>query len=242
MYLAPVPRSGTKLDALEEMLARTGDDPERLTLVQRAQRFKRSWVELAQALATLHTTRSYERWGFSSLHEYCAAELAVKAATVDKLLLSLSTVQRHAPDVLERDGVARPIPSLEAVEYFGRALGTDERPGPARRLDASDDVIAELRNAVFDESQGVRELRQRFTPTLHPERSPRDEEEELVRRAQQASERLRELVHDVPGLTEARIARVIAALEAFERDLGALHPARDAARNTKKPGRTRAEA
>jgi hypothetical protein len=231
-----------RLDALEAMLARTGDDPERLALVQRAQRFKRSWVELAQALAGLRASRSYERWGFADLNEYCAKELSVKPATVDKLLLSLSTVQRHAPEVLERDGVASPIPSLDAVEYFGRALGTDERPGPARRLDAPDDVIAELRSAVFDESQGVRELRQRFTPTLHPERAERDEDDEVVRRAQQASERLRELVHDVPGLTEARIARVVAALEAFERDLAALQPARDAARRAKKSGRARAEA
>ena len=242
MYLARVPRTGTRLDDLEEVLARAGDDPERLTLVQRAQRFKRSWVELAQSLAALRSSRSYERWGFADLHEYCAKELAVKPVTVDKLLLSLNTVQRHAPEVLERDGVARSIPSLEAVEYFGRALGTDDRPGPARRLDAPDNVIDELRSAVFDENQGVRELRQRFAPALHPERAERDEEEELVRRAQQASERLRLMVQDVPGLTEARIARVTAALEAFERDLAALHPAKEAARSAKKPGRARAEA
>ena len=242
MYLPPVPRRETKLDALEAMLARAGEDPERLELVQRAQRFKRSWIELAEALAGLRASRSYERWGYGDLHEYCGKELSIKAATVDKLLLSLGTMQRHAPDVLERDGVARPIPSLDAVEYFGRALGTEERPGPARRLDAPDELIAELRSAVFDENQGVRELRQRFTPALHPERPVRDEEEEIVRRAQQASERLRLLVHDVPGLTEARIARVIAALEAFERDLAALQPSKEAARSARKPGRTRAEA
>jgi hypothetical protein len=242
VYLARVPRTGTRLDDLEEVLARAGDDPERLTLVQRAQRFKRSWVELAQSLAALRASRSYERWGFADLHEYCAKELAVKPVTVDKLLLSLNTVQRHAPEVLERDGVARSIPSLEAVEYFGRAIGTDDRPGPARRLDAPDSVIDELRSAVFDENQGVRELRQRFTPALHPERAERDEEDELVRRAQQASERLRLMVQDIPGLTEARIARVTAALEAFERDLASLHPAKEAARSAKKPGRARAEA
>jgi hypothetical protein len=235
-----MPRGNTKLDALEAVLARTGDDPERLELVQRAQRFKRSWVELAQALAAARDSRAYERWGFGDLHEYCAKELSLRAATVDKLLWSLGTVQRHAPEVLERDGVARHVPSLDAVEYFGRALGSEERPGPALRTSEPDALIAELRSAVFDDNQGVRELRQRFSPTLHPERSSPDDDD-VVRRTLAASERLRALVLEVDELSEARVGRVLAALEALERDLAALQPQRRAARTAKKPTPARAE-
>ena len=110
-----MPRSRSKLDDLADMLARTGDDPERLDVVQRAQRFKRSWVDLAESLVRLRKSRAYEAWGYADLHEYCNKELAIRGATVDKLLLSFTTVERHAPEVLARDGVARDIPSSSAA-------------------------------------------------------------------------------------------------------------------------------
>lgn len=214
-------RSNSKLDALEQMLARGGDDPQRLELVRRAQRFKRSWVELAEALASLRSSRAYERWGYGDLHDYCTKELSIRAATVDKLLLSLGTIERHAPEVLQRDGVARDIPSLDAVDYFGRAIGTEERPGPIRRLDAPDEVIEQLRTAVFDEGQSVRELRQHFTPLIRPERE-HDDRDDVVKKTRAAAQRLWELVPEVRGVSEARVGRVLAVLEALMRDLDAL--------------------
>ena len=237
-------RGNPKLDALAQMLERAGDDPQRLELVHRAQRFKRSWVELAEALATLRKNRAYERWGYGDLQDYCTKELAIRAATVDKLLLSLSTVQRHAPEVLQRDGVARDIPSLDAVDYFGRAIGTEEKPGPVRRLDAPDDVIEQLRNAVFDENNSVRELRQRFTPMLRPERD-HDEGDDAVRKTKAAAQRLVELVPTVRGVSEARVGRVLAVLEALLRDLEALlqepAAARTAGKTVKSKGRSRGQ-
>jgi hypothetical protein len=232
-------RGNPKLDALAQMLERAGDDPQRLELVRRAQRFKRSWVELAEALATLRKNRAFERWGYGDLQDYCNKELAIRAATVDKLLLSLSTVQRHAPEVLQRDGVARDIPSLDAVDYFGRAIGTEEKPGPVRRLDAPDDVIEQLRHAVFDENQSVRELRQHFTPVLRPERD-HDGADDAVRKTKAAAQRLLELVPTVRGVSEARVGRVLAVLEALLRDLdGLLEPA--AARTAGKTVKGKAE-
>lgn len=214
-------RGNTKLDALEQMLER-GDDPQRLELVRRAQRFKRSWVELAEALATLRKNRAYERWGYADMMDYCSKELQIRSATVDKLLLSLSTVQRHAPEVLKRDGVAHDIPSLDAVDYFGRAIGTEEKPGPVRRLDAPDDVIEQLRKSVFDDGQSVRELRQTFTPLLRPERVVVDDGDDAARKAKTAAQKLMELVPNVPGVSEARVGRVLAVLEALLRDLEGL--------------------
>ncbi len=214
-------RSNRKLDALEQMLERTGDDPERLDLVKRAQRFKRSWVELAEALARVHKNQAYVTWGYGDLHEYCARELAIKPATADKLLLSLSTVERHAPEVLKRDGVARDIPSIDAVDYFNRALGSEDKPGPFRRLDAPDELVQQLRSAVFDEGNSVRELRERFDPVLRP-KPEQSEALEQLRRTRAAAHKLQGLLPEVEGLTEARVGRVLAALEALLRDLDAL--------------------
>jgi hypothetical protein len=214
-------RANRKLDALEQILSRAGDDPVRLDLVQRAQRFKRSWVELAEGLTQLQRSRAYEDWGYADLHENCSKELAIKQATVDKLLLSFGTVQRHAPEVLRHDGVGRSIPSIEAVDYFNRALGSDEKPGPFRRLDAPGDLVDQLRSAVFEENSSVRELRERFEPVIHP-KPDRSDALDLIRRTRAAATKLEALLSEVDGLTEARVARVVAALEALKRDLDAI--------------------
>ena len=234
-----MPRSHPKLDALAQMLERTGDDPQRLELVRRAQRFKRSWLELAEALQELSRSRAFETWGYADLREYCSKELSIRSATVDKLLLSFSTLERHAPEVLERDGVARNIPSLDALDFFSRALGDEQRPGPLRRLDAPDDLERQLRSAVFEEGQSVRELRDRFNPVLRP-RPEEEETHDLARKAQAAAKRLHELVPEVPGLTEARVGRVLAVLEALLNDLGALLEKPAAARTASKRGPAKA--
>jgi hypothetical protein len=216
-----MPSGNTKLDALAAMLERAGDDPLRLQLVRRAQAFKRSWLELAQALAQLQQVRAYEAWGYADLHEYCNRELSIKPATVDKLVLSYGTLSRHAPEVLERDGVARPIPSVEAVDYFSRALGEDDGKRGARRLDASPDVLDDLRSAVFEQGHNVSELRSRFNPVLYP-KPEGTEGQALWRRAREGARRLLELVRQIEQLSEARVARVEASLQALERDLDKL--------------------
>jgi hypothetical protein len=214
-------RSDTKLDALAEKLERSGDDPRRLDLVQRARRFKRSWIELAEGLIALRQSQDYSQWGYGDLHEYCNKELSIRSATVDKLLVSFSTVQRHAPEVLQRDGVQREVPSLDAIDYFNRALGTETKPGPFRRLDAPDHVLDQLRTAVFEEGQNVRELRERFNPVLRP-KAESENKDDAVRRARTAAQKLSQALSEVEGLTEARVARVQAAIEALLRDLDQL--------------------
>ena len=213
--------SRDRLDVLADKLEQSGDDPFRLTIVRCAQRFKRSWVELAEALSKLQKSRDFERWGYSDLADYCNKELAIRPATADKLLLSLSTLERHAPEVLRRDGVARNIPSIEAVDFYNRALGDEQKPGPFLRLDAPDELVEQLKAAVFDEGQSVRELRERFAPVMRP-KGEEEPEHEHAKKTRAAATRLHELVPEVPGLTEARIGRVLAILEALISDIDAI--------------------
>lgn len=215
------------LEALADQLERSGGDPARVDIVRRAERFKRSWVELAEGLYQLRKRRTYEQWGYSELHEYCQKELHIKATTIDKLMISYGTLREHAPEVLKRDGVARDIPSLESVDYFSRAVPPannedDEIPtGTRRRLDAPPSVIDELRSAVFDEAQSVGELRKRFDPILRPKPEGADEADAL-RKLKSIAEKLGAGVQSTPGLTEKRVGRVVAMVEALVRDLDEL--------------------
>jgi hypothetical protein len=217
-----MPKGHEVLEALADRMERNGADPARVDIVRRAQRFKRSWVELAEGLTHLRKSRRYEEWGYADLNEYGLKELHIKAVTLDKLMLSYGALREHAPDVLRRDGVSREIPSLDAVDYFSRVLGTSSQDdGARRRLDAPKGVLDELRAAVFDEGRSLGELRKRFDPILRP-RNESDEHGDNLRKLKSLAERLGESVQAVEGLSEKRVARVLAVLEALVRDLDEL--------------------
>jgi hypothetical protein len=211
------------LEALADRIEQGGGDPARVDIVRRAQRFKRSWIELAEGLHALRKNRRYEKWGYSDLADYCSKELHIKAATLDKLVLSYGALRTHAPEVLRRDGVAREIPSLEAVDYFSRAVGPDpddkgDDTDTRRRLDAPREVLDELRAAVFEEQRSVGELRKRFDPIFRP-KSASDDAADSLRKLKSMAERLTSAVQTTEGLSEKRVGRVLAVMEALVRDV-----------------------
>lgn len=246
-----------KIEALAELLERTGGDAQRLEVVRRTQRFKRSWIELAETLARVRSDRAYTRWGFNDFYRYCAEELTLKRPTVDKLILSFSTIQSHAPEVLEWDGVAKVIPSYEAVDYFSRAVGkispddgeaeaawdaTEDRrdpgevapPRPKRRSDEDAEFLQTVRHAVFDEGQPVAELRKRFDPVLYP-RPKGAEKLEILQKASAAARRLAELLPDIDGIEPKRIQRLEVELGGLREEIDAL--AEDVRKGLERPAK-----
>jgi hypothetical protein len=226
-----VPKSTRKLDALAALLERTGGDPKRIEAVRRAQNFRRSWLDLAEILIEVRNRHLYEKWGYGDLYAYAEDELTLKRATVDKLTISYNTLERHAPQVLERDGVATKIPSYDAIEYFDRTVGELEReqtedeaaneaPRRGRVPQPPDpDLRREFEEAVFNEGQPVSELRRRFDPHFFPK--PKGAEElELLKKTNAAARKLAELIAEVDGLPETMVRKL-------EADLGKLRSALD---------------
>jgi hypothetical protein len=217
-----VPSATEKIEALIQRLEQTGAEPRRLDALRSTQRFKRSWVELAETLVNLRRDKTFESWGYEDFHTYCAQELHLRRATVDKLTISFSTLQRLAPQVLAWDGVEREIPSLQAVDYFGKAVEVANL-GPAaneqtRPKQQPRQVIKDLRHAVFDEGQSVAELRRRFDPILRPK--PKGTETlDVIQRALAATRKLVDLVPEIDGLAEKRVATVERALGGLRQDL-----------------------
>lgn len=220
-----------KIDDLIAVLEKTGADPLRLDVLRRTRQFKRSWVDLAEALVEVRRNRAYESWGYEDLYAYCRDELSLRKATVDKLTASYHAIRTHAPAVLERDGIAKVIPSYEAVGYFERAAkAANDTAGSKEEDRAKSMALDELRRAVFDEGRPVSELRRRFDPVLHPKTT---EEQQLaaVTTALRLSARLAEVLPDVEGLDEARVEEMEVALGTLRRDLEALaEPLREAVR------------
>ena len=235
-----------KIDALLAELTRTGADPDRLEALRCTQRFKRSWVELGETLVRMRQQDSHERWGFTDFYEYCAAELHLRRATVDKLTISFSTLQRLAPQVLKWDGIQREVPSYQAVDYFGKAM---DRAKDARAANDSHppqrEQIKELRTAVFDEGQSVGELRRRFDPIFHP-KAKGTEDLEVIGRTRSAANKLIAVLPDVPGLSDRCTTAVEKAIGLLRTELEDLEaPLRDKLERAKKkasaPARTTAK-
>ncbi len=250
-------RATKKLDDLARLLEKTGGDPQRLEAVKRAQRFRRSWIDLAQMLCKIRSKRSYQRWGYEDFHTYCSEELTLKKATVDKLTISYSTLERHAPAVLDRDGIAKTIPSYEAIDYYSKVVDTpandagddedDEAPRPRRASKlppprVTDEVVSELRTAVFDEGQPVAELRKRFDPIIFPQ--PKNAEKlAVIQRASAAARKLAELLPDIEGLPESQVSRLESQLGKLRTDLEQLaEPLKEKVARAQKRARKRGRA
>src|SRR2546423_4784213 len=105
------------------------NDPVRADTLQKARAFKRTWLELAEALSGCNEKRLWENWGFSDFDAYCRKELHLRGSTVAKLLGSYRFLESSAPRVIERaraDHYEAPIPSIAAVEFVQTATERGE--------------------------------------------------------------------------------------------------------------------
>lgn len=193
-----------------------------MQVVSRARAFKRSWVDMAEALCKVRDEGLFQRWGYESLHAYALEELNIKRATCDKLTVSYSAMEQHVPHVLEWDGVAQELPTIDAVDYFARAL--DPRPrrhGEPPPPPPDDEVVAELRTAIFDDLAGAPALRRRFNEVLHP-KSDDEHRRELLGRVRSTADRLESLVGGTGLLADARVEDVARCMEQLREDLDRL--------------------
>jgi hypothetical protein len=204
-----------KLHERADALLAEGAEPFRVEVIRRARRFKRSWLEMAEALCDLKVRKSYENWGFSDLYSYCAEELLIKRATVDKLTGSYRTIQRYAPELLQGDGDDARVPSFDSVDYFARAVG--ER-GHAPDEPPSHALIDQLKGAVFDEARPVASIRKQFHATLFPKRDEGLLHEHTERTRAQVR-RLVDALSTVHGIDDDTLRDATRVLEALERAL-----------------------
>ncbi len=209
-----------RLGDLAEALEAEGADELRIHVVRRAGEFKRSWVMMAEALVEVRNRESYLDWGYEDFYTYCSLELQLKQATADKLTGSYVALKRHAPSVLKRDGLNERIPTCDAVDYFAKALQKNPSNDSGERA-VADEVVDELRHAVFEEGAPVSDLRKRFNPAFNPKPAGA-EQLDTLRRTTAAVRRLERSIEEIEGLPRTTVRASLDALEALREDLTAL--------------------
>jgi len=157
----------TKTDQMmEDRMIAVSDDPVRADTLQKARAFKRTWLELAEALMRVSDKRLWEHWGFTDFDAYCRKELHLRGSTVAKLLGSYRFLETSAPRVLERartsepstDFVA-PIPDLKTVEFVQKAT---------EKGSADEETLKTIHRVAFEEGVEAPVLAKKFGELVFP--------------------------------------------------------------------------
>jgi hypothetical protein len=181
----------TKTDRqMEDRLLAVAGDPMRADTLAKARAFKRTWLELAEALTKVQSAGSFEAWGYPDFDSYCRKELHLRGSTVAKLLGSYRFLETSAPRVLERartsapSELTSPIPTLPAVEFVQKAH---------ERGAADQETLDTITREAFDEGLDAPLLARKFKDVAFPE-SDRDRREKLRSAIAQAARRLTTLL------------------------------------------------
>ncbi len=206
----------TKTDRkMEDTMLAVADDPVRADTLAKARAFKRTWLELAEALTRVSDKRLWQGWGFSDFDAYCRKELHLRGSTVAKLLGSYRFLETSAPRVIERarstETFDAPIPSLPAVEFVKRA--TEEG-------NADEETLRTIHRVAFDEGAEAPVLNKKFGEIVFPQ-TDRERKEKLRAQIAAAARKLSALIAEdgspVPRQIAIRVEETVGELlEAIE--------------------------
>jgi hypothetical protein len=205
----------TKTDRqMEDQMLAVANDPMRADTLAKARAFKRTWLELAEALTRVQSHKSFEGWGYPDFDAYCRKELHLRGSTVAKLLGSYRFLETSAPRVIERartDHFESPIPSLPTVEFVQKAT---------ERGSADAETLETIQRVAFDEGLDANMLARRFKDVAFPE-SDRERREKTRGAIAQTARRLSALIAEtdspVPKKLAIRVEELVGELlEAIE--------------------------
>jgi len=204
----------TKTDReLEDKMLAFAGDGERVDVLGKARTFKRSWIELAEALTAVLERGSWERWGYTGFDGYCKKELHITPSTAAKLTGSFRFLKTSAPKIIERTRrePAAPIPDIKAVDFVARA---EERGA----VDA--ETLAEIRREAFEEGAAAPSLSRKYKAIAFPV-NERERDERATKNLTVAARKLANLLadsdglvpHDIAAALEEHLGRLLATLD-----------------------------
>jgi len=200
----------TKTDRqMEDRMIAVASDPERADTLAKARAFKRTWLELAEALTRCVDKQLWEKWGFSDFDAYCRKELHLKGSTVAKLLGSYRFLESSAPRVIERartDHYESPIPSLATVDFVQKAT---------EKGTADEETMQSIHRVAFDEGAEAPVLKSKFGEIVFPVTAT-EKKEKLRSQITAAARRLSTLIAEdgapIPKALAIRIEEVVGDL------------------------------
>ena len=191
----------TKTDRqMEDQMLAVASDPQRADTLAKARAFKRTWLELAEALTKVNDANSWQGWGYPDFDTYCRKELHLRSSTVGKLLNNYRFLETSAPRVIERareDRNQSPIPSQPAVEFVKKAT---------ERGMADAETMETIQRVAFEEGLDAPILARRFKDVAFPPETDREKREKLRAAIAQTARRLSSLIAEADSPVSKKLA------------------------------------
>ena len=190
---------------IENIMKRLEPGSDRYEVLDKAKKFKSSWVELGEKLLQVSSKGHFRQWGYQSFEEYCVQEIRIKRGTAEKLTMAYRFMEKEEPGLLEARQELKPLPDYRSIDLLRKAK---EEKG------FSEQEYGELRKSVVEEERSHPTVLKKYkeVAALREEVNPLAPLKSSISAARRLDATLRGLV-DPPALYLAQVGEMIAHLE-----------------------------
>jgi len=198
----PKSSSERHIDTIMEQLEPGSD---RYQVLDKAKRFKSSWVELGEKLLQVSTKGHFREWGYQNFEEYCVQEIRIKRGTAEKLTMAYRFMEKEEPQLLSAREELKPLPDYRSIDLLRKAK---EEKG------FSEQEYGDLRKSVVEEERSHPTVLKKYkeVASLREEVNPLAPLKASISAARRLDSTLRGMV-DPPALYLQQVGEMIAHLE-----------------------------
>lgn len=177
----------------------------RYDVLDRAKRFKSSWVELGEKLLEVSSKGRFREWGYQSFEEYCVQEIRIKRGTAEKLTMAYRFMEKEEPQLLTGREELKPLPDYRSIDLLRRAKEEQE---------FSEEQYGDLRKSVVEEERSHPTVLKKFkeVAALREEVNPALPLKASISAARRLESTLRGL-EDPPAVYLQQVGEMISHLE-----------------------------
>jgi hypothetical protein len=177
----------------------------RYEVLDKAKRFKSSWVELGEKLLEVSRRGHFRDWGYQSFEEYCVQEIRIKRGTAEKLTTAYHFMEKEEPALLTAREELKPLPDYRSIDLLRKAK---------EEKDFSEEEYGDLRKAIVEEERSHPTVLKKYkeVAALREEVNPAAPIKASISAAKRLESNLRALP-DSPALYLEQVAEMISHLE-----------------------------
>jgi hypothetical protein len=200
---------------IETIMQRVEPGSDRYEVLDKAKRFKSSWVELGEKLLDVSRKGQFRDWGYQSFEEYCVQEIRIKRGTAEKLTTAYRFMEKEEPQLLQAREELKPLPDYRSIDLLRQAK---EEKG------FSQEEYVDLRNSVVEEERSHPTVLKKFkeVAALREEVNPLAPLKASISAARRLESALRNLP-EAPGVYLQQLGEMIASLEGELEELSATY-------------------
>ena len=152
---------------IESIMEHLEPGSDRYEVLDKAKRFKSSWVELGEKLLGVSKQGRFREWGYGTFEEYCVQEIRIKRGTAEKLTMAYRFMEKEEPQLVSHREDLKPLPDYRSIDLLRKAKEekgfSEEEYGDLRKR-----VVEEERShpTVLKKYKEVAALREEVNPLL----------------------------------------------------------------------------